>query len=222
MILGDDGPVVGQQFDVAFAGVDHGFDSDRHAGLERHPGPRQAVMQNLRVFVELSADTVAAVFLYNRELPGFRIGLNGMPNVTQTRPGADHVDSEQQALISGVHQSPGSYRRLSYAEHLAGIAVIIFFYHGDVYIDYVAVFQAFISGNAMADHVVDGCADRLGKPAIVQWRRYRIQFIDDVLVADSVKFVSGDACLDVRLYHCEHRRSQGAGDAHFLYLIPGF
>ena len=78
MVFGNDSPVVRQQLDKAFAGVNHRFNGKRHSGFKHQTCARYTVMQNLRIFMEVSADAMAAIFLYNREAPGFGIGLYSM------------------------------------------------------------------------------------------------------------------------------------------------
>ena len=64
-ILGDDGPLVWQQFHVTFAGVDHGFNGEGHTRFNNDTGARAAVVQHLRVFVEDFADTMPTVLAYH-------------------------------------------------------------------------------------------------------------------------------------------------------------
>ena len=37
MVLGHSGPLIGQDFDLSFARIDHGFDGEGHAFFEQNP-----------------------------------------------------------------------------------------------------------------------------------------------------------------------------------------
>ena len=65
----------------------------------------------------------------------------------------------------------------------------------------------------MADHVVDGGADRAREAAVVEGRRDGAA-LDDELMAEPVQFAGGDARLDMRRDEVERFRRQTAGPAH--------
>ncbi|MCY1307270.1 hypothetical protein D9M70_571790 [compost metagenome] len=67
--------------------------------------------------------------------------------------------------------------------------------------------------------MVDRGADRLGEALVVERRRDRLLHVDDVVVADTVQFVGGDAGLDVFPDHFQHVGGQAAGDAHFFDFL---
>ena len=52
--------------------------------------------------------------------------------------------------------------------------------------------------------------------------RDRLLHVDDVVVADAVELVGGDAGLHVRRDHVQHLGGQAAGHAHLLDLFGGF
>ena len=60
--------------------------------------------------------------------------------------------------------------------------------YGDIDIDDVTIFQFFIAGNAMTDHVVDRSANRSREAAIIQRGRYGVKIADDIGVANLVQF----------------------------------
>src|SRR2546421_12566195 len=71
VVLGDDGPAVGELADRRLAGVDHRFDRECHSRLETRAGPGAPVVQNLRLFVEFSSDSVPAELAYDAVPAGF-------------------------------------------------------------------------------------------------------------------------------------------------------
>ena len=89
-------------------------------------------------------------------------------------------------------------------EHSARVAVVAVLDDRDVDVDDVAVAQRAVARNSVAHDVVDGGADRLrewrraGRAAVVQGRRDRAQIVDDVVVAEPIELLGGDARLHVR------------------------
>ena len=61
MILGDDGPAVRQQSDMAFSTVHHRFNSERHALAYLNARAGRSVVQHLGIFMKAFADTVQPV-----------------------------------------------------------------------------------------------------------------------------------------------------------------
>src|SRR5690606_8276416 len=94
---------------------------------------------------------------------------------------------------------------------------------GDINIDDVTVLEHFfVGGNAVAHHLVNRGANRLGKTAIAQAGGNGFLHIDDMVVADLVEFGGGDAGLDVGADHVEHFGGHTASDAHFGEFVGGF
>src|SRR3546814_3010902 len=81
------------------------------------------------------------------------------------------------------------------------------------------------AGNAVADDVIDRGADRLRErrtsaaAAVVQRCRDAVQRADDVLVADAVQLVGGNARFDVGFEHDQHGCRSGTGFTHLLLLF---
>jgi hypothetical protein len=84
MVLGDDGPaVVAELLHVAAAGVDHRLDGEGHAGHQFFQRAGLAVVQHLRLFVEVAADAVAAELAHHREALLLGEFLDGEADVAQ-------------------------------------------------------------------------------------------------------------------------------------------
>src|SRR5690606_16385278 len=129
------------------------------------------------------------------------------------------------AFLGDLGQALGPFRYLADHEHLAGIAVVAVLDYGDVDVQHIAVLQRLVVGDAVADHMIERGADRLGKAraarsgAVVEWSRNGLLHVDDVVVADAVEFLGGDAGPDVLADHLQHFGGQAAGYAHLFDFI---
>src|SRR4051812_20441281 len=103
MVLGHDGPSVRELPDARLAGVDHRLDGERHAGLDRHSSGGLAVMQDLRLLVELAADAVPAELAHNRESVALSMLLDRCPNITKAGPRAHLEDTAPHAFEGHFH-----------------------------------------------------------------------------------------------------------------------
>jgi len=182
---------------VALARVDHGFDGENHPGFENHPSAGIAVVQHLWLFVEDLADAVAAVLAHHGEVVGLGVFLDGVADIAQVNAGFHQLNAQHHAFVADAAQALGENGRLADEEHLAGITVVAVFDDGDVDIDDVAVFQLFITGNAVADLVVHRGADGFGEAVVVERGGNGQLLVDRVIVANLVQFVGGDAGLDM-------------------------
>lgn len=210
------------QFYVALAGVDHRFDGQAHARFQDFASAGAAVMQNLWVFMEAGADAVTAVLADNGVVVAFGVLLDNRTDISQVYARFDQFNTQVHALLSHLAQTLGMGGDFTDEEHLAGIAVVTILNDGDVYIKDIALLEFFRSWDAVADHLVDRSADRLGEAVVIQRGRNRFLLVDDVVVADAVELFGGDARDDMRLDHLENFGSQTAGDAHFFDFIRGF
>lgn len=90
---------------------------------------------------------------------------------------------------------------------------------GDVQIDDVPFPQLLVVRDAMADDIVHRGADGLGEAVVIERRGDGLLHVDDVVVAEGIQFVCGDARLDVGGDHDQHVGGQLAGDTHFFNLF---
>ena len=81
--------------------------------------------------------------------------LNGLPNITQAGAGPDLCDAKPEAFKGYFAQAFGLNRNIANLEHSTGIAVIAVFDCCDIKINDVAILELLVSGNAMADLMVD-------------------------------------------------------------------
>src|SRR5712692_171460 len=226
MVLGDDGPAVGKFADRRLAGVDHRFDREGHSRLEARAGSGASVVQNLRLFMEFSPDSMAAELAHDAVAVRFSMLLDRRADVTEKSPGAHLTDAEPHALVSGLAQPLCLDRRFADVVHAAGIAVKTVLDHGDVDIQDIAGLEHALPWNAVADLVVDRGADRFRKGlvagrGVIQRGGDRLLLLDDQIMAKTVEFAGGDSGLDVRGDEVKHFPGKLPGDAHALDFLGG-
>src|SRR6266581_2910930 len=226
MVLGDDGPAVCKFADRRLAGVDHRFDGESHSRLETRAGSRASIVQNLRLFVEFSPDSMAAELAHDAVTVAFGMLLDRRADVTEKSPGAHLADAEPHALVSGLAQPLRLNGGFADIVHAAGIAVKAVFNHGDVDIQDVPRLEHALPWNAVADLVVDRGADRLRKGlvaggSVVQRSRDRLLLLDDQVMAKTVELAGRDSRLDARGDEVEHFRGELPGDAHAPDFLGG-
>src|ERR1700719_1789547 len=222
LILRDDGPTVRQQAHIASSGIDHGLDGEGHARRQRKAGARFAVMQHLWVFMVDPAYAVAAVLPHHREAIGFRVSLDGMPNVAQLGTGPHLPNAAPHGLVTGNGQAPGENGGIADKVHAAGVPMESVPDHGDIDIDDVTALQALVTGDAVTHDVVDRGTNGLWEASVVQVGRNGPQLLDDKVMAALVEILGADTRLDKRLDHVQHAGGQAAGFAHFVLLGGGF
>jgi hypothetical protein len=96
------------------------------------------------------------------------------------------------------------------------------FDYGDVYVDYISVFQNFVAWYTVANLMVNRGADRLGETTIVQRSGGGLLLVNDIVVAYPVQLFSGNALFYMWFYHFQHFSRQAASNAHLLYLFSCF
>src|SRR6266853_3728726 len=226
VVLGDDGPAVGELADRRLAGVDHRFDREDHPRLEARTGPGASIVQNLRLFVEFPPDSMAAELAHDAVAVGFGVLLDCRADVTEKGPGAHLADAEPHALVSGLAQPLCLDGGFADVVHAAGIAVKTVLDHGDVDIQYVARLEHALPWNAVADLVVDRGADRLRKGLVAGRRVVQrsgdcLLLLDDQVMAKTIEFAGRDPGLDARGDEVEHFPGEFPGQAHALDFLGG-
>ena len=83
----------------------------------------------------------------------------------------------------------------------------------------VSLFQAFVAGNAMTDHVIDRGADGTGKAPVIQRRGNGILLLGDIGMANLVQFAGGHPRPDFGRDHAQHFGRQLPGDPHLLNFV---
>src|SRR5690606_32532654 len=115
--------------------------------------------QYLRILVKFAPYTVAAVLTYNRKSGPFGMLLYGVADITQRIAGLYLLDTQPHAFVGGFGQAAAQDGGFPDIEHAAGVTEPAVLDDGDIDIHDVAVLQDLVSGDAVADHMIDGCAD---------------------------------------------------------------
>ena len=143
VVLGDNRPVIGEQFYRCFAGIDHGFDGECHAGLEHNTGAGPSVVQDLGFVMKDCANAVAAILSNHRKAIALCMDLNHVAYITQMRAGFDLSDTFIQALLGDLDESFCQNTALTNDKCFAGIAMIGVFQQRHINVDDIAVFKDF-------------------------------------------------------------------------------
>ena len=85
--------------------------------------------------------------------------LDGVTDITEVDARSHHFDTQVHAVIRDLDQALCLDRGLADEKHLAGVTMKPVLDDGDIYIQDVAVFQAFFAGYPVTDNVVDRGAD---------------------------------------------------------------
>jgi len=106
--------------------------------------------------------------------------------------------------------------------HATGVTEPAILDDRDIDIDDVAFLQDPVAGDAVADLLVDGGADRFGEPLVTQGSWNAFLNIHDVVVAQGVQFLGGDAGNDIFCDHVQNLGRETTSDSHFGDLLWRF
>src|SRR5690554_569841 len=180
-------------------------------------------MQYLRVLMKFASHAVTAVFAHNRKALLLGVLLDGVPDVAQRTARAHLLDAQPHAFVRDFGKTPGKYRWLTDVVHAAGVAKPAILDDRNVDIHDVAVFQDFLAGNAMADHMIDRRADGCGKRRIPRRRitdggGLDLELIGDEFKAKPVELACGDSRFYMRRQEVQGGGCSLASGAHFIEI----
>ncbi|VXA81772.1 conserved hypothetical protein [Aeromonas veronii] len=218
-ILGGHGPAI-LRIDLAviLLAVDHGLDGEAHACFQLQLAA-VAVVEDLRLFVELGTDAVAAVVTHHGETGLLDDWLNNSANLGNAGTRTHLLDSGVEALLRNLAELAAQRGGFTHDEHGRGIAVVTILDNGDIQVDDVAIAQLLVVRDAVTDHIVHRGADGFGEAVVVERSWNRLLYVDNIVVAEGVQFVSGDASFDMGRNHDQHIGGQLAGNAHLFNLF---
>src|SRR3982074_2254725 len=98
VVLGHDGPAVGQLADPRLAGTDHRADGENRARFQRERGGGLPVMQALRLLMELAPDSMAAELARHRVAVLLGVLLDGGANIAKAGAGPHLADADATGL----------------------------------------------------------------------------------------------------------------------------
>ena len=171
---GDRGPAVRQHLYMRLAQIDHRLDREQHARLQHGAFAGLAIMQDVRAVVEHLPQPVAAEITHDGTALALGIGLDRFADVPGGMARFDRCNTAGEGFMSDLYQPFGLARNITHSKHPAGIAVPAVKDQRYVDIDDFALFQRLGSWNAVADHVIDRHARRLGIAAVIQRRGDRV------------------------------------------------
>ena len=156
------------------AEVDHRLDGEEHPRLQHRPRPPAAVVQHVRRGVEHPAEAVAAEVADHRAAVRLGEALDRRADVAEGVARPHLGDALHQRVVGDVDQplglaasaAPATYIRLS-------VAVPAVDDHRHVDVEDVAVAQALLRRDAVADDVVDRDAGRVPVALVADRRRDR-------------------------------------------------
>src|SRR5678815_3821173 len=99
MVLGDDGPIVRQLFDLASPCIDLRFGGEDHAGALWLERAGLAVVQDLRLLVKFATDTVTAELAYDAVPVFFGVHLDCVADVANGGTRSHLGDAEPHTVI---------------------------------------------------------------------------------------------------------------------------
>src|SRR5215471_4591660 len=166
MVGGDDRPAVGERAYRRTTRVDHWLDREDHSRLQLEAGTWAAIVDDLRLFVELTADAVAAEFADDREMMALGELLDRVTNVAEMRAFLDGTNPSPHRFEGDLDETPCLNRRGADIEHPARVAVPAVLDHRDVDVDDVAGTELLVAGDPVADDMIDRRADRRGVGAM--------------------------------------------------------
>ncbi len=206
-------PAVAEDLHVRAAQVDHRLDREEHAGAQRHALAATAVVQDVGLVVEQPAEPVAAEVAHHRAALALGVGLDGGADVAGRRTLAHDGDAAHHRLVRHLHEALGATRHLADEVHARRVPVPAVDDEGDVDVDDVAVLQRLAIGQAVADDVVEGGANRFAVAPVVE--RGGIGAVRHREVEHQpVEVVGQRAWMDVRGQHVEGGGGELAGAAH--------
>ena len=205
-VRGHYSPAVAQLLDVGLAGVNHRFDGEHVADFDHVVDFAVRVVENVRFFVEATADAVTAVIANDRVAVIFGIRLNGAADVRETSlRHSGGADAFFHAFLGHLDEILSLFADVADAEHGGAVAVVAIEDCRDVDVHDVAVFQdRVLARNTMADNFVDADASITRIAVVAEVRRDAAVLVCEV----------GDEFVD---FKCVHARF-----AHFACADESF
>lgn len=170
-INSDTSPVIRPRPILVAAQTNHGLDRKTHARLRIANRLVLGIMRHVWRAVEERVDAVATVSLDCAATARFGMLFNHVAVVAEERAWFGERDCLVETLAGGFDDADGvgvCAGLVANIVSLVQVAVEAVVVEGYVYVDNVAIFENGLVGYAVADHFVNGGADRFGKVAIVE------------------------------------------------------
>jgi hypothetical protein len=125
-------------------------------------------MQDVGGIVKYPPEPVTAEVADHRAALGFGIGLDGMADIAGMGAGLDRHNPALETFIGDFHEPLGLSAHFACPIHPARVSVPAIEDKRHVDIENITLAQRLVAWDAVADDVVEGSADRLGIPPVVQ------------------------------------------------------
>ena len=96
-------PSIAEQFTFWTTDIDHWFNGKDHIRLEQYARIGLAIMENLRLFVELNTNSVTSEISDHRIAQAFCMSLNCVANVSSSFTRLHLLDANLQALLGNIY-----------------------------------------------------------------------------------------------------------------------
>lgn len=191
-----EGPAVGSLVHSLGAGREEGFDGHDQAFPEEGRVGAMRGVGDVRRFVDVAADAVAAEVAHDFEARAFGASLNGAGDVSDGATGADFGHAIAQSPAGCPEECSSASVDLADGEACAAVCPVAVEFGGDVDVDEVTVAKdALFGGDAVGEFVVDADARGGGEVVSELWRGARAVLLEDA-ATNGVELGSGDAGFD--------------------------
>ena len=178
-------------------------------------------MRHLRLLMELQSYAVSAEVADDAVMVFVGVLLDGVSYVAHEAIGLGCLHANLQTFLCHTHQLLLLWSGLADDEHARSVGVISVKDGGEVHVDDVALLKdVLLLGDAVADHLVDACADALRESLVVKAcgdgsvRRA-------VVVAYLVYLERAHSGTYVLCHFVKHTRIDDTTSADALYLFRG-
>mmetsp|Transcript_17809 Transcript_17809/g.34815 ORF Transcript_17809/g.34815 Transcript_17809/m.34815 type:complete len:251 (-) Transcript_17809:213-965(-) len=218
-VLGGGCPIVTPHDVVVLALIDHRLDGEDVPRSHNPIVDAVLVVQDGGVCVEHCANTVPAKIAGRSKASLFGNRLNHPPDLAVLDSRLAYCDSSLPRVIRRLYQLFALFVNLSHAEHLAAVSMVPIVENCDIDVDHIPLLQnRLFVGDAVADHLVDGCADALREVVVVQGGGVTPP-LDRLLMNQDVEVLGADTRCDRLPCDVEHLPSEPGGFADARNLL---
>lgn len=198
--------------------VDHRLDGDADPGTKLIAAALFAVRGNKGFVMKLFADTMAADLPHHMVALLGHVFIDGETDIAGGGERPDLFNPLPHRFFSGGGDVFGRLRDLADKERRRRVTVKSVENRRDIDIDDVTFFQNRVIGDAVTDHLINGCAHRLGKAVVAE--RCRKRFMSDgVLMNDLIDLIGGHTRFDELAGVLERLSGQSARRPHFRNFV---
>lgn len=160
--------------------IDHGLNRENHSFLKQSPFSFSSEMRNLGILMHQFSNSMSAVLFDDGVTVAGRVFINAEADVSGGIPGFHLFNPFEEGFSRDPAESLGLLGGLAHDVHAGSVRDEAVFFHGDVEIHDVSLFQNFLSRrNSVADDVVHGRAEGEFEAILADAGRDGFVVIDD-------------------------------------------